>query len=315
LTQPASGRTMTAKRDYVDLTQDEDEDESPRRPKKERRRVTKEESASAIDLTEEESTAETFTVVSFNINGKYIEGNKPKSMALPPALTEQADVVCVQETKTTTPAFFKKGDGFQFATWNVFVDAATRPNANRGVATFSNLRPTEPIAVPRHGRMVVTQYSQHHDVTVVSIYGCTTGRQYANNNKYFSAEQRRQYIEKQEKLKLDFEAQVVATVGQLLETNPRLVLLGDFNATERNGKTFFEKLANLRMVDAQLCLPPEKRDVKPTHVPFKARVDYVFVSDDLKDCVESCDVLRNIKGVSDHYPIRCTLDLSRLSSL
>lgn len=253
------------------------------------------------------------TIVSWNVNGIRAAEKKGFLMWL---AASGADIVAVQETKAhpdQVSAALRTPDGYHVH-WN----AAERKGYS-GVATFSRVPPEAAVAGfgdPRFdadGRVLITT---HGDLTLFNIYFPNGGR-----GPEWVAH------------KLAFYEHFVGLVRELIAADRRVVVVGDVNtayaeidiARPRENRTTSgfmpeERAAMAAFFDAGLI--DTFRSLHPTDVqytwwsPIAAsrtrnigwRLDYIFVSPNLKDAVVSAEVHHEIMG-SDHCPISLTLAL------
>jgi endonuclease/exonuclease/phosphatase family metal-dependent hydrolase len=124
-----------------------------------------------------------------------------------------------------------------------------------------------------------------------------------------------------------WEAQRLREVERLLRCVPedtsRLIILGDFNALKRSDYTeeAWQEIVNVRkqngwekpMTDVVARMEKEGyidalsfvNDVIVPTCRFATRVDYIFMSPQLRDNIQFCRTIVSPHNQSDHYPVSC----------
>jgi exodeoxyribonuclease-3 len=227
-----------------------------------------------------------------------------------------ADIVMLQETKCSPEqlsAALCRPQGFH-AEW-----CAGEKKGYSGVATFSRVAP---LAVARglgdarfdsDGRVLVTRSA---DLVLFNIYFPNGGR-----GPSWVAH------------KLDFYARFLEVVSELIAAGERVVVGGDVNTAyaeidlarpRQNARTsgfLLEERAGLGQFFAA-GLVDTFRHIRPTEIKYSWwdqvtrarernvgwRLDYIFVSPNLRDQIVDADIHTEITG-SDHCPVSLTLAL------
>lgn len=253
------------------------------------------------------------TIISWNING--VRAAEKKGL-LDWLGKSGADVVAFQETKASPDQLsqaLREPEGY-CSHW-----CAAETKGYSGVATFSRLPPA---GVARglgeqrfdtDGRVLVTK---HNSFTLFNIYFPNGGR----GPEYVAH-------------KLAFYDRFVQNVRELMATGESVIVAGDVNTAyaevdiarpKENAKVsgFMpeERAAMAAFFDAGLV--DTFRYLHPDEVKYSWwaawggarqknvgwRLDYVFVSPDLRDKIVEADILCDVMG-SDHCPVTLTLDL------
>ncbi len=221
------------------------------------------------------------------------------------------DVVCVQETKTNqykAPKQLIESLGYH-SNWH-FADR----QGYSGVATFSRAKPDrviKGIGIEKYdceGRVLRTDFGE---LTILNCYFPNGG----------SGEERQAY-------KMQFLADFLPFIENLLEDRPNLIVLGDFNIAHTNNdinspqrnknrsgflpeeREWMSEWFRCGMVDAFRHLHPDAveytfwRVTTPTAREQNKgwRLDYHSVSDELIDQVSAVKHLKSVEH-SDHCPV------------
>lgn len=226
------------------------------------------------------------------------------------------DVLCLQETKAAPEQL--STSLLQPAGYHVYWDYAERKGYS-GVSIFSR---TQPLDVRRglgiarfdaEGRVLVARYSSF------LLYNV-----YFPNGK--SGQERLQY-------KLEFYDRFLEHIAGLLKSGERIVVCGDYNTahTERdlarpkeNVKTsgflpeereWMDRLTSSGFLDTFRMFTTEGGHYTWWDMKTRARerdigwrLDYFFVSENLRDAVVAAGILGEVQG-SDHCPVSLTLNV------
>ena len=236
------------------------------------------------------------TIVSWNVDGNVKEVLEVEEVA-------SAEVLCFQETKTKE-AF--GAEGWPYGQWNTFKDTLGRGRSEHGVVTWSkrHVGGGAPTAEVASGRVVVTLHDGKY--AIINIYGYTTGKLASKNLPEAVGDAFREKRASQIKL---FQSLVLEKIRILLkDAKIPVILVGDFNATFKKHEAFFQDLNDLGMT----CVSPDKDTYKNKEKGYTARVDFLFLSPELHNRLQICEVLSHRAAYSDHAPIRCRLDLRNM---
>lgn len=253
------------------------------------------------------------TIISWNVNGIRAAEKKGFLQWLDGS---GADIVAVQETKAhpdQLSAALREPPGYH-VDW-----CAAQTKGYSGVATFSRARPGavayglgEP-QFDRDGRVLISDFD---DLTLFNIYFPNGGR-----GPEWVAH------------KLAFYARFVALVQATIQRGRRVVVVGDVNTAyaeidlarprENRGTSGFlpeERAGMAAFFEAGLI--DTFRHLHPTAAKYTWwspwagarernigwRLDYIFVSPDLRDRIVAAEVHADVLG-SDHCPVSLTLAL------
>ncbi|MBU6370995.1 MAG: exodeoxyribonuclease III [Patescibacteria group bacterium] len=248
-------------------------------------------------------------LVSWNVNGLRAVAKKG---AFPAVFETDPDIVCLQETKAhpdqlsqeirSIPGYFS------------FFDHSRVKKGYSGVAIFSKIKPEKVeygIGIAKfddEGRTLVAYFK---DFVLLNVYFPNGG----------GGPVRLKY-------KLDFYNAFLKFIEKLRKSGKSVIFCGDVNTAheaidlarpkENEGNTGFlpverawlDKVVNYGYLDTFRLLHAEEKDAysywdmktfaRDRNVGW--RIDYFFVSDDLKDRVKKAEILDNIFG-SDHCPV------------
>ncbi len=231
-----------------------------------------------------------------------------------------ADIVCIQEVKAHLEQL--EDDIAVFDDYHFYLASGSRKGYS-GVAVYSKIRP---IAVQRgfedtplcrpyndEGRVIRLEFEDFYLYNIYFPNGAST-------------KERRDYKE-------GFNCALLEELKELKKKNKGIIICGDVNIAhedidlknpQANAKhsgflpserRFIDKLLDLGFIDSFRWLNPELVKYSWWSYRFNARktnagwrIDYFFVSDNLKDKVVGADVLDGVLG-SDHAPIELLLDL------
>ncbi len=250
-------------------------------------------------------------ILSWNVNG--IRAALKKGL-LDWLKRESPDILCLQETKalpTQLPPELLYPKGYE-AQWN----SAARPGY-RGVATFTRLKP---VAVRKgfgiakfdeEGRVLETEFKEF---TLFNIY-FPNGKMNEERLKY----------------KMDFYEEVLKYFLKLRKKGKRLVICGDYNTAHQeidlarpkeNAKVsgflpveraWMDKLIEKGFLDTFRIFNHDPGHYSWWDQMTRARernvgwrIDYHFISDDLKPTLEDAFIMPEVMG-SDHCPVGITL--------
>src|ERR1051325_1457209 len=229
--------------------------------------------------------------------------------------SQQADIVCLQETKCQNdqiPEEIAKYEGY-----HAYYDCAQRKGYS-GVALFSKTKPNvvthslENKTFDGEGRIVIAEYPEF------LIYGI-----YFPNGQM--SDERLQY-------KLSFYEEFLIHCENQRQQGKKIIITGDINtahkeidlarpkANETNSgflpieRAWLDKLVAHRYVDTFRMFTPGEGHYTYWDQRFGARernvgwrIDYFFVSEDLKPNVKESFIQAQVPG-SDHCPIGLTLE-------
>lgn len=230
---------------------------------------------------------------------------------------ESPDILCLQETKASEgqlPPELRYPPGYEVS-WN----AATRPGYS-GVATFSKKKP---LSVKRgfgiaqfdeEGRVLETD---HGDFILFNIY-FPNGKMNDERLKY----------------KMDFYEEALKYFTKLVKKGKKLVICGDYNTAHHpidlahpkqnedvSGflpveRAWMDKLVKNGFIDTFRVFNKEPNQYSWWDVRTGARarnigwrIDYHFVSDNLKTRLKNAFILPEVMG-SDHCPVGVELNFS-----
>lgn len=253
------------------------------------------------------------SIISWNVNGLRAVHRKG---AFERILSEQADILCLQETKSTPDQLtedLRNPNGYKS-----YFHFPTVKKGYSGVAIYSK---DEPIKVQndlgieemdQEGRLIVAQYK---DFTLINCYFPNGG----------GAPERLNY-------KLEFYDHFLALVENLKKTSPNIIFCGDVNvahteidlARPKENEThvgflpieraWMDKLISKGWIDTFRHFYPDKEGAY-TYWDMKTyarernvgwRIDYFFTTPEMMQSVETVEILDDILG-SDHCPIRIIL--------
>jgi len=254
------------------------------------------------------------SIISWNVNGVRAAEKKGLLQWLE---ATRPDILALQETKATpdqVSTALREPPGYH-TEW-----CAAERKGYSGVATFSRV---PPLAVTRglgdsrfdcDGRVLVTTFPEF---VFFNIYFPNGGR-----GPEWVAH------------KLDFYRRFLKVVDDLIAAGRKVVVAGDVNtayaeidlARPRENATTSGFMPEERAGLAQFFeagLVDTFRHVRPAEVKYSWwvmwagararnigwRLDYIFVSPNLRECIVDADILCDVVG-SDHCPVSLTLDLS-----
>ena len=252
-----------------------------------------------------------YRVLSWNVNGLRAV---LKKNFLTWFQKESPDTLCLQETKVLPDQL--PPDVLHFPGYDFQLNAAERPGYS-GVATFSKIKPLavkKGFGVARfdsEGRVLATEYP---DFTLLNIY--------FPNGK--SGDERLKY-------KMDFYEDALKYFLKLRKQGKKLVVCGDVNTAHKpidlahpkeNEKIsgflpiereWMDKLVSKGFIDAFRVFnqKPEQYSWWDIRTGARARnvgwrIDYHFISEDLKPHLEDAFILPEVMG-SDHCPVGIVL--------
>jgi exodeoxyribonuclease III len=251
-------------------------------------------------------------LLSWNVNGIRAVERKGDLQQL---LHTAPDVLCLQETKASPDQL---GDGVLAPDgYHVYWDYAERKGYS-GVATFSREEPLDVqrgFGIPRfdvEGRILIAHYPSF---TLFNVY-------FPNGKK---DEDRLDY-------KMDFYETFLEHVDSLRNDGEKLIICGDYNTAHKEidlahpkenatksgflpkEREWMDRLVAHGFVDTFRLYHPEagryswwdtKTRARERNVGW--RIDYFFVSENLRDAVIDADILTDVEG-SDHCPVTLTLE-------
>jgi exodeoxyribonuclease-3 len=253
------------------------------------------------------------TIISWNVNGLRAIHRKGAFERL---LAEQADIICLQETKSNPdqlPEDLRNPSGYQS-----YFHFPTLKKGYSGVAIYSKdtpLRVQNDLGIEemdQEGRVIMAEYK---DFVLINCYFPNGG----------GAPERLKY-------KLEFYDHFLKFVEKLKKSNPNIIFCGDVNvahteidlARPKENEThvgflpveraWMDKLVSHGWTDIFRHFSPTKEGAY-TYWDMKTyarernvgwRIDYFFTTPDMLKKVESIEILDEILG-SDHCPIKITL--------
>ena len=253
-------------------------------------------------------------IITWNVNGLRAVLNKG---ALEWVLTQEADVVCLQEIKAR-PDQLSQDHLEQFNGYQTYWNPADRPGYS-GVVSLTRNEPAEVqngIGLPEfdtEGRVV---RSRHPGFLLYNIYFPNGGRGL-------------------ERLafKLKFYERLLEICDQLHDSGERIILCGDFNTSHREidlrnpkenvttsgfmpeEREWIDRYLAHGFVDAYRALYPDRVQYTWWTYRFGARrrnigwrLDYFMVSEALMDHVQEVAIHEEVEG-SDHCPVSIQLNL------
>ncbi len=246
-------------------------------------------------------------IYSWNVNG--IRAIQKKGF-IDWVLGEQADIICLQEIKATVGQLDEELiniEGYQ-SYWN----PAVRKGYS-GVAVYVRTLPGEVIngiGVERfdvEGRVLISKFEEF---TLFNIYFPNGGM----------GDDRVQF-------KIEFYEEVIACCNAIKNQGGKVIICGDFNTAHRNidlknpkanetasgflpvERAMLDKFLSNGYVDVYRYLYPEQVKYTWWSYLFKARernagwrIDFFYVSDNMLDDIEDCQILDQVEG-SDHCPV------------
>lgn len=252
------------------------------------------------------------TIFSWNVNGlRAIE----RKNALTWINIQQPTILCLQETKLSLQKEFKSSleDKYPFT----FINNSTKKGFS-GTATYSNYKASHEdtcneIDFEFDGRIIIQYYDK---LALLNVY--------FPNGKW--SQPRFNY-------KINFYEKLFLYCNQLKEEGYSIIICGDFNTaykeidckkTKINNKAgfsdlerdYFDKFIQNGYIDTYRYFYPEE-DNAYTWWSYRAngrlkkegwRIDYILVSEDLKENLVNAFILNNILG-SDHCPIGIELNI------
>lgn len=224
------------------------------------------------------------------------------------------DVLCLQETKAVPDQL---GDALRSPSgYHVYWDSAERKGYS-GVAIFSR---EEPLRV--NSGFGIGRFDSEGRVLCAQYPGFRLYNVYFPNGK--SSDERLRY-------KMDFYDAFLAHLMALRGQGERLVICGDFNTAHReidlarpkeNAKVsgflpeereWMDRLVDNGFIDTFRMFHSEAERYSWWDLKSRARernvgwrIDYFFVSDNLREAVVDADILSEVIG-SDHCPVSLTL--------
>lgn len=253
----------------------------------------------------------TMRLLSWNVNGIRAVERKGELQRL---LRSAPDVLCLQETKAVPEQLgesLRAPEGY-----HVYWESAARKGYS-GVSLFSRLTPLE--VRPGFG---IERFDLEGRTLVARYPGFLLYNVYFPNGK--ANKERLKY-------KLDFYHAFLEHVAGLRQRGERLVICGDYNTAHKeidlarpkeNSKEsgflpeereWMDRLVAAGFVDAFRLFHAEGERYTWWDLKSRARernvgwrIDYFFVSDNLRDAVVDADIHAEVEG-SDHCPVSLTL--------
>lgn len=250
-------------------------------------------------------------IVSWNVNG--IRASEKKE-ALDQVFTLNADIIAIQETKSTedqlNEKITKKGG------YTPYFDSATSRKGYSGVAVYTKVTPKKVVRglgieeMDHEGRLLQLHFD---DVIFVTCYFPNGGR----DEEHF-------------KFKLRYYDEFLKLIKKL-ETSKPVIFCGDLNVAHEEidlarpkenanqigflpverawvdrviGAGFVDTFRHLHGAAVKYSWWDQKTRSRERNVGW--RIDYIFVSDTLRDKIKDADILNDIEG-SDHCPVVLTL--------
>ena len=251
-------------------------------------------------------------IVSWNVNG--IRAMQKKGL-LDYLKTENPDIFCVQETKASPEQLddsLTSPDGY-----HVLYHSCSRKKGYSGVATFSKVPPvtcSTGFGIDLHdieGRVVQTDYEHF---TLLNVY-------FPNGNMPGRLE-----------YKLEFYKEFFEYCQKLRTNGKKLVICGDYNIAHKEidlakpkenkdvsgflpvEREWLDKLVTLGYIDTFRMFNNEPNNYTWWSMKTRARdrnvgwrIDYHFVTEDLKDNVKAAEIRSDTIG-SDHCPVTLELE-------
>jgi len=246
-------------------------------------------------------------VICWNVNGIRSVGKKGFLTWL---YQEDPDIVCVQETKAwpeDIPSELEKPKN-HYSYWSI-----PERKGYSGVAIYTKQAPQQVstnIGIESfdiEGRVLVTCYPEYKLLNV-----------YFPNGK--SSDDRLQY-------KMDFYDAFLSFVRPLKEKGERLIICGDFNTAHKEidlarpnenkdisgflpmERAWMDKFISHGFIDSFRLFNNEPNQYTWWSMRTRARernvgwrIDYIFISENLRDYLEDAWILPNVQG-SDHCPL------------
>lgn len=249
-------------------------------------------------------------LISWNINGIR---TRAKNKELDPIFDENPDIILFQETKAKYNQLDSDLKSIKDYCSYFSPGESTRSG---GIAAFSKIKPNlvkKFFSVPDASlKMKVLNFS-FDNFTLIHIYAPTGTGSKANKEA-----------------KLEFFDKLLKWAEK--HTDDKVIIAGDFNIAhtekdisdpEKSAKTvtfleeerkMLDKLEEFGFVDSFRAINPDEeafsswKSQKTKETGDGSRLDYFFVSKNLKDSIESSKILSEIEG-SKHSPIELVLDI------
>lgn len=271
-----------------------------------------------FNRTKEYNISKSLKIYSWNVNGlRSIEQKK----ALYWVDKYKPDILCLQETRLSSEN--KPLDLFKQSYSNISINNSLKKGLS-GTVTYSNLKIIKEnfcssIDNANEGRII----EQHYNNLIIF-------------NVYFPNGKRN---ESRLKVKIKFYKDFFTYCETLKSDGKSIIICGDFNTAHkdldlkktkinnRSGftdleRTYFNKFIANGYLDSYRLIHGDK-DNSYTWWSYRSggrsknegwRIDYILISDDLKDNLQDAFILTNIMG-SDHCPIGIKIDLKNIFSI
>lgn len=225
------------------------------------------------------------------------------------------DILNLQETKLIDGWDIKKELQLEDS-WNIYQNIASSRKGYAGVTTISKVEMTQlPIDMPNkrfqtEGRMLLLQYQ---DIRIINIYFPQGDRT---------------------KKDVPYKLEVCDYITELIHSKPgKWLVSGDFNMAQQeldlarpkqnyNNNMFtaeergrMKRLAETGLIDVFRAAYPNEQKFTWWPYAYHARernvgwrIDYIFVSECLKDRIKKVEILKDVSG-SDHCPVLVEAEL------
>lgn len=252
-------------------------------------------------------------IVTWNINGLKSAIEKGNFNLL---LEENIDLICLQEIKISDEKYIKtivpKG-------YTIYYNKAEK-NGYSGVAIFSKIKPKQVkynIGIERfdkEGRCLILEFDKF---VLYNLYIPHGGRD-KKNLEY----------------KLHVCNQIICMIKEEIKNNKSIIIATDFNIAHHDidlarpkqnqknimftqeERTVIDTILDIGMIDSFREVCTEKDNYTWWPYAFNARernlgwrIDYIFVSNNLKQYINTVKILKNIYG-SDHCPTEILLNIN-----